>query len=137
MTKSKHVNPTARPTDLMPMWKALEDLAIAPATFFVAQKRHAYLKDAIVREKHPDTGREWVQISRAAIERYANERRAGGSSGSHPGQLKYGLFLAESELEEAVAVLSAKFGRDVSIDRLYRAKANAENGATDETEDAE
>jgi hypothetical protein len=114
------------------MWKALEELGIEKSTFFVAQKRHDYLKNAIVREKHPDTGAEWVQISKAAVDKYAAERRAGGSSGSHPGQMKRTVWLSDEETLVAEQVLSAKFGRDISIDRLYRAKAAAEG----ETEDA-
>src|SRR5688572_15943613 len=93
---ANRTNPTVRPTDLMPMRKALELLDIKASTFGVAVKRHDYLRNAIVRETHPETGALWTQVSRSAVDRYMSERKSGGTDGSHPGQLKHTTFLSEA-----------------------------------------
>jgi hypothetical protein len=128
---------TTRPTDLIRIDLALKALGdIKPSTFWVAMKRHAYLKDAVVTEIHPETGKKWTRISQAAIDKYAAERRAGGSSGSHPGEFKVTTWLKESEFEKAAELLTKAFKRPITIDRLYRAKAN-ENGVETEDEETE
>jgi hypothetical protein len=129
---------TTRPTDLIRMDLALKALGdIKPSTFWVACKRHDYLKQAIVTEIHEETGKKWTRISRAAVERYAAERRAGGSSGSHPGEFKVTTWLKEEEFEKAAELLTKAFKRPITIDRLYRAKANETNGTTDEADEDE
>jgi hypothetical protein len=115
-------NPTDRPTDLMPMHKALALLGdIKPSTFSVAANRHDYLKNSIVREIHPDTGKEWTQISKAAVEKYAAERRPGHTSNGHEG-FKHAIYLTEDEVKQAEQVLSETLGREIVITRMFKTK---------------
>lgn len=114
------------------MTRAREILGgIKASTMGVAIKKHAYLKDAVVRERHPETDQMWTRIRLDAVERYKNERRVGGGSGSHAGLKKLTVWLSDEEQVEAARLLSEKFGRDISIERLYKGK-KADGAASDE-----
>lgn len=108
--------------DLITVKKALRELNIKASTFYVACKRHQWLKDAIVELYNDDVERNVKYITRSAIERYANERKSGGSA-NHDGTLKHTLWLADGEVEEAAELLSKAFGRPITIVRLYRSKS--------------
>jgi hypothetical protein len=117
---------TTKPTDLMRLDLALKELDIQPSTFYVACKRHDYLKEAIVTEIHPDTGKKWTRISRAAIDKYAAERKAGG--GNHGGARKVTTWLMDDEIEQAEEILSEALGREITIERLYQTTKAEANG---------
>ncbi len=128
-TNSINVGTTNQP--VMAVRLALKRLDITAASFFVAKKRHDYLREAIGTRVSDETGAEYAVILVSAVERYESERKTGGSS-SHGGAKKFTLWLndGEGELEIAEKALSEAFGRTVSIDRLYRAKAKDANAAT-------
>lgn len=119
------------------MTRAREILGgIKASTMGVAIKKHAYLKDAVIRERHPETDQMWTRIRLDAVERYKNERRVGGGSGSHAGLKKLTVWLSDEEQVEAARILSEKFGREIAIDRLYKGK-KADGAATDEGDESD
>lgn len=131
-TNTTNVGTTTQP--VMAVKLALKRLDITAASFFVAKRRHAYLREAIGTRVSEETGAEYAVILVSAVERYEAERKTGGSS-SHGGAKKFVLWLndSEGELEIAAKALSEAFGREVAIERLYRAK-KAEGAATGEGE---
>jgi hypothetical protein len=131
-------NETAAITpEYVSMTRAREILGnIKASTMGVAIKKHAYLKDAVIRERHPETDAMWTRIRLDAVLKYQAERRVGGGSGSHAGLKKLTVWLSDEEQVEAARLLSEKFGREIEIARLYKGKA-ATNGVTDEADESD
>jgi hypothetical protein len=123
--------------DLITVKKALRELDIQPSTFYVACKRHDWLRNAITEQFNEDIERNVKYITRAAVERYAAERRPGHSANGHEG-FKHAIYLTDDEVAQAVKVLSETLGREVTIERMYKTKGKAEsNGVEAETETEE
>ena len=126
--------------ETMPLWKALEDeslLNCKRSSLFVACKNRPWLKDAIKTVRHPETGHKYAVIGVAEMNRYIAERRQGSSGGSHDGAKKHALWLSDEEVAVAIETLTAKFGRDITIDRLYKVKATTDAAAVETTTDDE
>jgi hypothetical protein len=126
-------NGTGTGSELITVKKALRELDIQPSTFYVACKRHEWLREAISEQFNDDIERNVKYITRVAVERYARERRATGSD--HGGAKKMALWLMEDEIEKAEKALAKVLGREVTIDRMYKTKSKAEE--TEETEEVE
>ena len=133
-TNGTNVGTTDQP--VMAVKLALKRLDIEASSFFVAKKRHEYLRNAIGTRVSEETGAEYAVILVSAVERYEAERKVGGGSSAHNGTKKFALWLSDAEIEQAARVLSESFGRTVTIDRLYKVKVKGEavNGTTDDNE---
>lgn len=126
--------------ETMPLWKALEDeglLNCKRSSLFVACKNRKWLKDAIKTVRHPETGHKYAVIGVAEMNRYIAERRQGGGGGSHDGAKKHALWLSDEEVAVAIETLTAKFGRNIKIERLYKVKTTADATTTETTTDDE
>lgn len=131
--------PTTDTNATMPLWKALADkdlLNCKRSSLHVACKGRPWLKAAITTVKHEETGHKYAVINVAAMHRYIAERKSGGARAAN-GMLKLTVFLTDAEREQANQTLSALFGREINLERLYKGKPKTEGEAEVETTESD